>query len=178
MNWHTSLLTHLQEPMLYIKGLIVFLLGPVDIQMSYLVAVILVDLWFGVQVARKEKTFTWGLLGSKLANKIFGYSLWIIMFHAFDMVAGLPDTSRWALITMLVGLEILSSIKNTAKLGHVKLAMHLETLYMAMVRPKMPEGLLEEQKQADQEGQPQPTVATPTNEGEVTEKDVNKHETP
>lgn len=173
-QFYTSLVSQFQEPMIFIKGIIVFLLGPLDLQLTYLFAVIVIDSMFGVQVAKKEKKFTWTLLASKLANKLLGYSLWIMMFHAFDMVAGLPDTSRWALITMLVGLEILSSIKNTAKLGHVKLAMQLEALYMAIVRPKMPEALLEEQegnKESQQQSTPVLVVGV-----ESAEKDVKQNE--
>lgn len=56
------------------------------------------------------------------------------MFHAFDMVAGLPDTARWALVVMFAGMELVSAAKNTAKLGHGKLADALEGLYLALMR--------------------------------------------
>ncbi|MDK2600655.1 hypothetical protein QO179_24485 [Bacillus stercoris] len=56
------------------------------------------------------------------------------MFHAFDMVAGLPNSARWAVVVMLAGMELLSAIKNTAKLGHNKLADALEGVYLTLMK--------------------------------------------
>lgn len=56
------------------------------------------------------------------------------MFHAFDMIAGLPNSARWAVIMSLAGLEIISATKNTAKLGHNRLADVIESVYLALTK--------------------------------------------
>jgi phage-related holin len=122
------------EPFIFIKGALIFLLGPLDIQLAYLLLAVGIDLIFGIQVAKKEKTFKWGLLLNKVRKKIFIYGLWISMFHAFDMIAGLPNSARWAVVVTLAGMELVSAAKNTAKLGHGKLADALEGVYLALVR--------------------------------------------
>lgn len=60
------------------------------------------------------------------------------MFHAFDMVTGLPETARYAVLVMLCGMEMLSAIKNTAKLGHNTLATALEQMYFSLIKVKSP----------------------------------------
>jgi phage-related holin len=122
----------LQEPLLFSKGAIVFLIGPLDHQLSYLLIAMLVDLIFGIQVALREKKFSITILLHKFGVKLVTYGLWIVMFHAFDRIAGLPDTGRWSLILVLAGLEIVSAIKNTSKLGHSALAEALEKLYLTL----------------------------------------------
>lgn len=130
----TEMLTALQEPFLWVKGGLIFLLGPVNLQLAYLFLAICIDLIFGIQIAVRDKAFSWKILFTKLRQKIIVYALWISMFNAFDMVTGLPNSARWAVIAMLVGLEIVSAIKNTARLGHNKLADALEGLYLALTR--------------------------------------------
>lgn len=122
------------ELSLFVKGAFIFLLGPLNLQLAYLSLAVVIDLVFGIQVARKEKTFSWNLLFSKVQKKIFIYALWISMFHAFDMIAGLPNSARWAVVVMLAGMELVSAAKNTAKLGHTRLADALEGLYLALMR--------------------------------------------
>jgi phage-related holin len=82
------------EPFIFIKGILIFLLGPLNLQLGYLLVAVGIDLIFGIQVARKEKTFSWKVLFQKVPTKIVIYALWISMFHAFDMMAGLPDSAR------------------------------------------------------------------------------------
>lgn len=122
------------EPFIFVKGALIFLLGPLNFQLAYLLLAVGIDLVIGIEVARKEGTFKWSVLFAKVRQKIFVYSLWISMFHAFDMMAGLPDTARWAVVVMLGGMEVLSAAKNTAKLGHGKLADALEGVYLALMR--------------------------------------------
>lgn len=130
----SAALSVLGEPLTWLKGALIFLLGPINLQLMYLLLAIGIDLCFGVQIALREKTFKWKILFKKLRQKIVVYAMWISMFHAFDMVAGLPDSARWAVVVMLAGLEILSAIKNTAKLGHNRLAEGLERLYLTLTK--------------------------------------------
>jgi phage-related holin len=124
------------EPWLFLKGALVFMIGPLNHQVSYLFMAMVVDLLFGVQVAFKKKDFKLTVLVRKFGIKVSMYLLWIVMFHAFDSIAGLPDTGRWSLIMILVGLEIASAIKNTARLGHTQLAEYLEALYLSLTKTK------------------------------------------
>lgn len=124
----------LYEPLMLIKGILIFLLGPIDLQLAYLLLAIGIDFAFGIQIAVRDKAFKWCILFQKLRQKIIVYTLWIIMFHAFDMVVGLPNSARWAVIVLLAGLEIMSAIKNTARLGYGRLADALEGLYLALAK--------------------------------------------
>ncbi len=133
-NLTFGFLSPLAEPFFWLKGSLIFLIGPIDLQLAYLLLAIAVDLVFGIQIAVKEHTFKWSILVRKLRQKLTVYILWIAMFHAFDMVTGLPNSARWAVVAMLAGLEIISAIKNTARLGHSKLADALEGLYLALTR--------------------------------------------
>jgi hypothetical protein len=117
------------EPLVWLKGAIIFIIGPLDLHLSYLLLAVSVDLVFGIQVALKQKDFTWSALISKFGKKLKIYILWMVMFHA-----GLPDTARWSLIVLLTGMEILSAIKNTSKLGYGRLADALENLYLSLLK--------------------------------------------
>jgi phage-related holin len=125
-----------QEPLLFLKGAVIFAIGPLNHQLSYLFIAMFIDLIFEGQVARKEGQFKLPSLMKKFWGKVFTYVLWIAMFHAFDGVTGLPDTARLSLIIALVGLEIVSATKNTAKLGHNKLAETLGNLYLSLTKNK------------------------------------------
>lgn len=133
-TFFTEVWLFVQDPLLWFKGGLVFLIGPINIQLAYLVLALGIDLVFGIQIALRDRTFKWNILFKKLKNKLMIYFLWIGMFHAFDMVAGLPDSARWSVIVLLAGLEIVSAIKNTAKLGHNQLAEGLERLYLSLTK--------------------------------------------
>lgn len=133
-TFFTEVWLSLHDPLLWLKGGLVFLIGPINIQLAYLLLALGIDLVFGIQIAIRDRTFKWSILFKKLKNKIMVYVLWIAMFHAFDMVAGLPDSARWSVIVLLAGLEIVSAIKNTAKLGHNRLAEGLEKLYLSLTK--------------------------------------------
>lgn len=140
---------YFSEPLLFLKGAVVFAVGPLNHQLSYLALAMVIDLIFGIQVALKEKNFRPMIMVKKFGIKTITYSLWIAMFHAFDMVAGLPDTARWSLILILVGLEIMSAIKNTSKLGYGGLADALEKLYLSLAKQKGGDSDVEEEQPED-----------------------------
>lgn len=133
-NFIFNILNPLSEPFFYIKGILVFIIGPLNIQLSYLFLAVGIDLILGIQVSRKNNEFKWSILFSKVRKKLTAYILWIAMFHAFDMIAGLPNSARWAVIMSLAGLEIISATKNTAKLGHDRLADVIESVYLALTK--------------------------------------------
>jgi len=122
------------EPVMITKLILVFFLGPLDIQLTYLLIAMIIDLYFGIKVARKENNFSFFVLREKMQNKLLMYVTWITLFHAFDMITGFNNTARWSIIVLLASMEILSAIKNTAKLGHSTLASSLERVYLALVK--------------------------------------------
>lgn len=122
------------EPLIFLKGAIIFILGPINAQLAYLLLAVAIDIVFGVQLAVRQKEFSIKTLFVKVYRKLIVYALWLSMFNAFDMVAGLPNTARWALIVMLVGMELLSAAKNTAKLGHGKLSDAIEHVYLTLIK--------------------------------------------
>lgn len=125
---------HVGESMLLMKGSLLFLIGPLNAQLSYVVLAIVIDLLFGMRVAAKEKVFSWSVFTGKVGNKIFVYTAWISLFNALDMVAGLPNTARNAVILVLISMEIFSASKNTAKLGYGKLASLMENVYFLITK--------------------------------------------
>lgn len=121
------------EPFVFLKGALIFLIGPINSQLAYLGIVIAFDLILGIRVAIKKKLFRWSILLRKLRTKIMIYSLWISIFHAFDIVADMSGSARWSVILALMGLEALSALKNTAKLGHKEIAEALGNAYLSLV---------------------------------------------
>lgn len=137
--------TYFGDFLIFFKGSLLFLIGPLNAQLGYLMLALLIDVIFGIKVARQNNTFSWNILSRKVGNKIIIYGAWIAMFNALDMVAGLPNTSRTAVIVVLVSMEILSSSKNTARLGYDRLAKLLENVYDLFAKdspiaPKRDEG--------------------------------------
>lgn len=113
----------------FLKGVLIWALGPINYQLGYLLLVMAIDLVFGIQVARKQKKFSWRVLVKKTVVKIEVYALWIIIFNAFDKISNLPGTARWLTILALLGIEIASNLRNTGKLGHSKVVKALEDVY-------------------------------------------------
>jgi phage-related holin len=122
------------EPFVLVKGILIFLVGPLNHQLAALLLAIGIDLVFGIQVAKKEKQFKWSKLFIMMRRKAIIYGLWISMFHAFDMATGLPNSARWAVVILLAGLEIMSAIKNTARLGYSRLSHALEAVFLALTK--------------------------------------------
>ena len=120
---------HTGESLLFLKGGLLFLIGPLNAQLYYVFIALGIDLLFGIKVALKNKAFSWKVLSTKVSNKILVYGAWVALFNALDMVAGLPNTARSAVIMLLISMEIISASKNTAKLGYNRLADLLENIY-------------------------------------------------
>ena len=118
------------ESLLFLKGAIVFLIGPMDEKLTALLVVFVVDLALGTNAARRLKVFGWGELVLKLQKKMLVYGCWIVFFNAIDKALGLPSSGRNAIIFVLIGMEFVSAAKNTGKLGHGRLAKILEGIYL------------------------------------------------
>ena len=136
------------ETLWYLKGGLLFLIGPLNAQLAYVAVVVLIDLLFGMKVASNEKVFSWRVLGNKVSNKVLVYGAWIAMFNALDMAIGLTNTARNALILILISMEIFSASKNTAKLGYGRLAALMENIYYLVTKDN-PVALKEETKQEE-----------------------------
>lgn len=139
------------EALLFMKGALLFLIGPFNAQVYYVCVAIFIDLVFGMKVAAKEKVFSWRVFAGKVSNKILVYGAWIAMFNALDMVIGLPSTARNGVILLLISMEIISASKNTAKLGYGRLAELLENMYF-MVSKDSPFALKKDEEAKEEEG--------------------------
>lgn len=124
------------DPTTYIDIIAVvlgFLMGPLDAEILYLLLAMTIDTVFGIMVARNNNTWSLIRLLDLTSKKVMVYMLWIIMFNAFDNIAGLPNTARWSVIMILVGFEIISAVKNTSRLGYNRLANALENMYLSLI---------------------------------------------
>lgn len=121
------------DPMfIWLKGALIWLVGDLNYQLGYLLIVIMVDMLFATWAAKKHNEFEWSILLTKLRGKLTVYALWIIAFHAVDKMLNLPNSGRWMVTVALLGAEILSSAKNTAKLGYTHIADALENIYKSL----------------------------------------------
>jgi len=137
MKWYDKLFGWLYaggETSLFIKGALVFLVGPFDDKMKGLVIFILIDLVLGINAAKKLMIFTWRELAIKMQKKLIVYACWIIMFNILDKILGLPGAARNAIILVLIAMELFSASKNTAKMGYGRLAKIMEGLYLTFMQ--------------------------------------------
>lgn len=118
------------DSLLFLKGALVFLIGPMDEKLTGLFVVFIVDLALGINAAMKLKVFGWGELVFKIQKKMLVYGCWIVFFNAIDKALGLPSSGRNAIIFVLIGMEFVSAAKNTGKLGYGKLSKVLEGIYL------------------------------------------------
>lgn len=116
----------------WFKGALIWLVGDLNYQLAYLGLVIIIDTMFAVWGAIKDKEFSWEVMFKKLGGKLAIYTFWIVIFHAADKILTLPNSGRWMAIVALLGAEIISSAKNTAKLGYTHVAEALENLYFSL----------------------------------------------
>jgi phage-related holin len=112
-----------------LRGALVVVLGPLNLQIGYLLLVLALDLYLGIKVALKEHKFSFRYMGEKTLEKTITYGVWIAISHAFDMVTRLPGTARWLCIVTLLGWEVCSSLKSTRKLGYKVIADGLEDMF-------------------------------------------------
>lgn len=113
----------------FIKGALIVFLGPLNMQIGYLLIMIALDLYLGSKAAKKDKTFKFKYAFSRTIEKVIVYMIWIAIFNGLDMIADLPGTTRWLAILALFGQEIVSALRNTVRLGYVGLAQALAGVY-------------------------------------------------
>jgi phage-related holin len=117
-----------------LKSLLITLVGPLSAQIGYLFLVVFLDLYLGIKVAKKQKTFNLKYAIQKTVEKTAIYLIWIIMFHSWDVVLNLPDSARTVCIVALLGQELLSAIRNTRKLGYIAVANAIGSVYEKFTR--------------------------------------------
>lgn len=160
MKWYDKIFGWLYaggETSLFIKGALVFLIGPFDDKMKGLVIFILIDLVLGINAAKKLMIFTWRDLAIKMQKKLIVYACWIVMFNILDKILGLPGAARNAIILVLIAMEFFSASKNTAKMGYGRLARIMESLYLTFMQGTgipMDEIKAERDKENEQEEKP------------------------
>lgn len=126
--------TYMNETTLFLKGAVVFLVGPFDDKLKGLAVIVIIDLILGINAAMRLHIFTWRELVVKMQKKILIYGCWIIMFNILDKVLGLPGAARSAMIFLLIGMEFVSATKNTARMGYGKLAKLMEGIYLSFMQ--------------------------------------------
>lgn len=75
------------DSLLFLKGALVFLIGPMDEKLTGLFVVFIVDLALGINAAMKLKVFGWGELVFKIQKKMLVYGCWIVFL--------MPSTKLW-----------------------------------------------------------------------------------
>lgn len=123
-----------EEALIFFKGSLVFLIGPLDLKIAYLGVAMFVDLMFGMRVASAEKRFSWWILMSQVRRKVFVYGGWIMLFNALDAVLGLDQLARTTMIFLLITTEVFSVSNNTSKLGYGRLANAIERIYFTLTQ--------------------------------------------
>lgn len=163
MKWYDKLFGWLYaggETSLFIKGALVFLIGPFDEKMKGLIIFIFIDLVLGINAAKKLMIFTWRELAVKMQKKLIVYACWIVMFNILDKILGLPGAARNAIILVLIAMELFSASKNTAKMGYGRLAKIMENLYLTFMQGTgipMDEINAERQKEEEKKEKPEET---------------------
>lgn len=147
MKQYTDIL--LSDNFLIIKGAFIFLIGPLNTQIAYLLLVIFIDMYFGVRLAINKNEFKFSIFYKKVTQKIIVYAGWIAIFNAMDIVIGLPSVARASIIILLLFMEVLSAIRNTRDLGFEKLSDAISNILKSFVSkdPKIAKIIGEEAKE-------------------------------
>jgi phage-related holin len=103
-----------------------FLLGTLNPQISYFYLGILIDIGLGVWVAIKEDNFSLKYLISKTLEKLVIYTVLISVGHIGDMVGGLKDQIRSAVLLGILIKEAPSFLGKLKKLGYAEEAEVIE----------------------------------------------------
>lgn len=119
---------------LFMKAALFWAVGPLNVQLGYLVFMLIADTVLGIMASRRTERFRLGLFFQKTAEKGVFYIVLIALFNSFDNVANLPGTARWLCLMGLAGLELTSSIKNISRLGWPALARVMEQAYRDIFR--------------------------------------------
>lgn len=142
-----------QQELMWVKLLVVFLVGPWDTKIAVLAVFFLIDLSSGVYAARHKGTYSHLELLDKTQRKLYVYVVSIIAMNMMDILLGLPNTSRNGFLFMLICAEMWSTTSNIAKLGHGHVARILNGFYEQLMNQsgmKMDES---EKGQGDEEKQ-------------------------
>lgn len=117
----------------WVRVALIFLFGPLNYQLGYLLLVMCVDLYLGIKVARKNKCFSLKFARDKTIEKTVIYCMWVILANALDRVLGLPGTARFVCLIILLGCEIISSLNNTSNLGYVAVSKLLRDFFLGFI---------------------------------------------
>jgi phage-related holin len=121
-----------------LHGALIAALGPINFQIGYLLLVVAVDFILGVWAAKRMGVYNARYAWTRSLEKFIIYMIWIVIFHSLDMVANLPGTARWLCILALLGQEIMSSLRNTGRIGHVGIVSALGSVYESITNKYIP----------------------------------------
>lgn len=121
-----QLMTIIEKITVFLNGLLILLLGPLNIQLSCIVILLICDLVLGVMASKKNKTFDKKYFRAKTIEKTIIYLIWVVIGHTFDIIVSLPDIFRGIIILIMASHELTSALKNTKELGYNLLARTIE----------------------------------------------------
>lgn len=125
----TRILEYLGSLPEWLKGVFVWAIGPLDMQLSYLALAIFCDLVLAVWVTTKEGTFKFSIMIRKTVEKLAIYTMILAIFNALGMVSNFPAPIRWGVLMALIVRDTSSFIKNVGRLGYGSLAQSLEEVF-------------------------------------------------
>jgi phage-related holin len=109
-----------------VQSMLILAIGPLTSQVCYIFIVFLLDLLLGVQLARKQNTFSRKYFFQKTIEKVMVYTVWVVLGHSADVIVKLPDILRSIVLVTLLGQELLSALRSTKELGYAGLANSIQ----------------------------------------------------
>lgn len=131
----------LEKTAVIVQGLLILLMGPLNIQLGCVIIIVIGDLILGVMAAKKNETFKRDYFVAKTIEKTIVYLVWIIIGHAADVMISLPNTIRGIIVFTMFGHEFASAIKNTGELGYKSLTEGIEKRVGPFLKKDNKEGL-------------------------------------
>lgn len=116
----------LEKIAIFSNGLLILLLGPLNIQLYCVFILVVCDLILGVMASRKNKTFNKKYFLSRTIEKTIIYLVWIVIGHTFDIIIKMPDVFRGIVVIIMASHEFASALRSTKELGYNTLAHALE----------------------------------------------------
>lgn len=138
-----------QGELLWLKYVVLFLIGPWDVKLAALAVFFLIDLSSGTYAAHHQGKFSSKVFMGRTKKKFFTYMVVVVVLNIMDLIMGLPNTSRNGALFVLIGYEFLSIATNLGRLGHRNVEKLLKGFYEQLMNHE-PE---EEKEQGDEKKQ-------------------------
>lgn len=97
---------------------LIFILGPLDVQVVYLAGLFVADMIVGVMLALRNREFSMSYFTAKTIEKLLIYFILLFVGHATDIVVHPPASIRSVAILILFGREVSSVCDKAGSLGY------------------------------------------------------------